>query len=546
MTIGENVMGATDKETGEYITPYQATKNRIYNCLSCYEEVVFCHGPIVRPYFRHTNNSSCTIYTDRPSESDIHKNAKKRIVYEMNKNRQIKIQYKSCGRCMQTSDFIYKLKDNSIALEEVKFFFNEATCYADVACKTNDNIDIIIEICNTHKTAEGSRPEPWFELSAYMVSQSNSDSVYRCSRVRSLCKSCENQIKREDILRQKRILAHEKHMRMLEFEKSMYKARQESERIARQEKFESDRIARQEKIEKERRQKALESDKQAFLVSEKLKREYTELLATKAKLKQAEIQAIEREERKALEVQYLKDRQIQLENETRAKKAEAEKQALLEKQKVELEKFINKDDEELSNKLEFPRIFSMEKIMHRYKLKEQYENHRTQLFKKGLLEKAVEDLKIYRDNILEQNNKYMQGNEENEKAKKLYNNYAIEIDTRNTTEKNERKSAIDTLLKKQQAQVLNFKRESEQIIHTLEIEQACDFAYDSHTAESRELERQKVLNYDGDWCDHDDEKTDGICYGCRKYFQRIGIEGYQEEYLNRKQYNANYLMRGSI
>ena len=290
----------------------------------------------------------------------------------------------------------------------------------------------------------------------------------------------------------------------------------------------------------------MESDKQAFLVSEKLKREYTELLATKAKLKQAEIQAIEREERKALEVQYLKDRQIQLENETRAKKAEAEKQALLEKQKVELEKFINKDDEELSNKLEFPRIFSMEKIMHRYKLKEQYENHRTQLFKKGLLEKAVEDLKIYRDNILEQNNKYMQGNEENEKAKKLYNNYAIEIDTRNTTEKNERKSAIDTLLKKQQAQVLNFKRESEQIIHTLEIEQACDFAYDSHTAESRELERQKVLNYDGDWCDHDDEKTDGICYGCRKYFQRIGIEGYQEEYLNRKQYNANYLMRGSI
>jgi hypothetical protein len=50
---------------------------------------------------------------------------------------------------------------------ELEYGFNyNGKRMADVALLKGDKIICIFEICNTHKTAEENRPEPWFEIDA--------------------------------------------------------------------------------------------------------------------------------------------------------------------------------------------------------------------------------------------------------------------------------------------------------------------------------------------------------------------------------------------
>ena len=72
--------GAIRESNGEYVLPKNASKDDSYKCPSCRKDVVFCKGDFRIPYFRHkhvpTDKDPCTSYTDRPSESVKHKEAK--------------------------------------------------------------------------------------------------------------------------------------------------------------------------------------------------------------------------------------------------------------------------------------------------------------------------------------------------------------------------------------------------------------------------------------------------------------------------------------
>lgn len=69
-------MGAINKLTNEYEYPKIAQKGKKYICPECKKDVNFCKGQIKQPYFAHKKTESPCYYYDKPSESQIHKDAK--------------------------------------------------------------------------------------------------------------------------------------------------------------------------------------------------------------------------------------------------------------------------------------------------------------------------------------------------------------------------------------------------------------------------------------------------------------------------------------
>jgi uncharacterized protein YkuJ len=77
---------------------------------------------------------------------------------------------------------------------EHRFEFN-GTKIADVAWINDDKLYCIFEICNTHKTRNENRPEPWFEIDAEtLITNANDDSLtlleVPCIRRQIICGKC--------------------------------------------------------------------------------------------------------------------------------------------------------------------------------------------------------------------------------------------------------------------------------------------------------------------------------------------------------------------
>ena len=157
-------LGAINKNTNKYVYPNIANKLEEYICSDCNENVILCKGNIIQPYFRHERNSTCEYYT-KPSESQIHKDAKMLMKYILDNHLPFSLSRK-CSGCYNPGKInVSALIENCEIITEYRFDHNGLKI-ADVACVNNGSVICIFEICHTHKTLQENRPEPWFEINA--------------------------------------------------------------------------------------------------------------------------------------------------------------------------------------------------------------------------------------------------------------------------------------------------------------------------------------------------------------------------------------------
>lgn len=110
-----------------------------YKCEDCGDKLIYCHGEIRRPYFRHYSKSTCS---SGGGESNIHKLCK-RYIYEYLWSGEIINVTNICG-CKT----IIKLEIGDFCFQEYK---NDDEIY-DLAITDNSGIlKTIIEVFHTHK-----------------------------------------------------------------------------------------------------------------------------------------------------------------------------------------------------------------------------------------------------------------------------------------------------------------------------------------------------------------------------------------------------------
>ena len=262
-------MGAINKLTNNYEYPKIATRGKDkYKCPCCEKNVIFRNGQIKRPHFAHYKSVNPCRYYDKPSETQIHKDAKLLMKSLLDNKKHISI-HRTCNYCEQrncgyTEEVYYDIHDdyneNTKTIIEYKFHYNNSNRSADVALIETDKIKYIFEICYKNKTKEENRPEPWIEINAEdLINKINSGEIIddegnitiQCIR-KYKCDFC---FEYEEIENIKRNLYYEK---------------------LKQEKIEKE---RQYKIEKERQYK-IEKERNEYLIKQQ-ERKWMETLKQK-------------------------------------------------------------------------------------------------------------------------------------------------------------------------------------------------------------------------------------------------------------------------
>jgi len=209
-------LGAINKMTKLYEYPTIASKKNIYECPDCQKDVIFKKGNINRPHFCHyKSDSPCNRY-DKPNESQIHKDAKDIIFNLLDTKTPLRIQNK-CLKCKTQCSKNIKYSNTSKPILEYAFEFNGTQKIADVVLIDGENLTFIIEICNTHKTKETDRPEPWYEIDATNLITNMNEGMSYNSKGRMLIK-CMREIKcgichnKDEGIRLKQIENHNKNL----------------------------------------------------------------------------------------------------------------------------------------------------------------------------------------------------------------------------------------------------------------------------------------------------------------------------------------------
>ena len=96
-------MGAINKTTNNYEPPKLADKKNKYKCPSCEKNVIFRNGKIKKPHFAHYKSNNPCSYYEKPSESQIHKDAKLLMKTLLDRKRPINI-YRKCYYCEQRNN----------------------------------------------------------------------------------------------------------------------------------------------------------------------------------------------------------------------------------------------------------------------------------------------------------------------------------------------------------------------------------------------------------------------------------------------------------
>jgi hypothetical protein len=180
-------MGAINKITNKYEYPKIANKINKYMCPCCEKDVIFRNGKIKQPHFAHYKSDSPCYYYDKPNESQVHKDAKLLMKSLLDNKINIHIQ-RPCNYCEQrpslpySEEVYYDIDDDytedTKAVIEHKFYYNNSNRSADVALIENDIIKYIFEICYKNKTREENRPEPWVEINAEdLINKINSGEI---------------------------------------------------------------------------------------------------------------------------------------------------------------------------------------------------------------------------------------------------------------------------------------------------------------------------------------------------------------------------------
>ncbi len=159
-------LGAINKTTGCYVYPRIANKKDKHFCPDCDKELVLCQGTKRVHHFRHKVDSinQCNRYNN-PTESQIHKDAKMLLKHLLENKIQLYFE-RTCEKCNKKDTYeLEEISKGSKILLEHRFEYNGLKI-ADVAYLENSIMYCIFEICNTHKTCDEHRPEPWFEINA--------------------------------------------------------------------------------------------------------------------------------------------------------------------------------------------------------------------------------------------------------------------------------------------------------------------------------------------------------------------------------------------
>ena len=202
-------LGAINKQTSEYVCPKMANKKDEYSCPDCRKDLILCQGDVRVPYFRHkVDTINPCHYYNKPSESQIHKDAKMLMKMLLDKKTPISF-IRNCTNCKKKEEFeIPEVSETSEIQIEYRFVYNGLKI-ADVAYLDAGEIVCLFEICNTHTTRSENRPEPWFEIDALtLIGIANADYLnsiqipcIRCEK----CEECIDKEKQDEIERSKRI-----------------------------------------------------------------------------------------------------------------------------------------------------------------------------------------------------------------------------------------------------------------------------------------------------------------------------------------------------
>ena len=157
-------LGAFIKGTNEYIYPKIATKTTKYECPSCHKDLMIKKGSIRIHHFAHCRSDSPCNYYSRPSESDIHKDAKILLKTLLERKTKITIERKCCGEyeiptVLETAkiNLEHRFEYNGLKIADVAYI-DESANY-DPNWGKIDNIRYIFEICHTHKTDKDKKEE---------------------------------------------------------------------------------------------------------------------------------------------------------------------------------------------------------------------------------------------------------------------------------------------------------------------------------------------------------------------------------------------------
>lgn len=184
-------MGAINKTSKEREALLFADKKNSYMCPDCNKDVIFKKGKIKKAHFAHkASEIKCTFY-DKPSETHIHKEAKILMKSLLDNKKELHF-YRKCSDCDEHKNIDIHYNDNMKAVIEYKFNYNDSNRSADVALVDDNNIKYIFEICNTHKTKECNRPEPWVEIDAEeLIKNINENDDYNIECIREyICDEC--------------------------------------------------------------------------------------------------------------------------------------------------------------------------------------------------------------------------------------------------------------------------------------------------------------------------------------------------------------------
>jgi uncharacterized protein YkuJ len=184
---------AIKRKNGEYIYPRIANKTDKYDCPECNRELFLRQGSIRIHHFAHyKQDDPCNYYT-KPTESQIHKNAKM-LLKQLLENKTPISFIRTCRYCNKHEEYdIPEIDIKSNINIEYRFEYNGLKI-ADVAYTYENEIVCLFEIFHTHKTKNENRPEPWFEINASSFIchvNTNNESILKIHCIRNeLCEEC--------------------------------------------------------------------------------------------------------------------------------------------------------------------------------------------------------------------------------------------------------------------------------------------------------------------------------------------------------------------
>jgi hypothetical protein len=249
-------LGAINTLTGEYVYPRIANKKDKYHCPECEKELILVKGEIRVHHFRHKKDDNPCNHYSHPTESQVHKDAKK-ILKSLLENK-MPIQFvRNCVCCRKKQEFeIPEMGvESSVIQLEHRFEHNNGLKIADVGYLDEDEIVCIFEIYHTHKTRSEDRPEPWFEIDAVTLinlANENKNPVFEIPCIRDeYCPEC------IDLQEIRRLEALERRMKALEEAKESKELKQIQEEELSMRNYEKIEKKRMEALESAKRMKEL-------------------------------------------------------------------------------------------------------------------------------------------------------------------------------------------------------------------------------------------------------------------------------------------------